>query len=150
MSMLALVLAAQLAHADTVPPYLSFPEPGLDDPAAYQGYTTRLFRDANANAFQVYLNARTGRVVHLWADAVNESVGFTVRDSAGRPAALVWGSGEAVVAVSGRTRSVAHTLEAPSPGTIGLFLLARCASGGTSSTRAAIPSRSMRGGGRSR
>jgi hypothetical protein len=126
MSFLALVLATQLAQrADTVPPYLAFPEAGLDDPAAYQGYATRLFRDANANAFQVTSNARTGRVVHLWADAVNESVGFTARDSAGRPAALAWGggSGEAVVSTSGRTRSVAHTLEAPSPVTIGLFLL---------------------------
>src|SRR5437773_8414099 len=38
MRFLALLLAAQMvASPDTVPPYLTFPEPGLDDPAAYQG-----------------------------------------------------------------------------------------------------------------
>ena len=37
MILLAFLLAAQLVPADTVPPYLAFPEPGLDDPAAYEG-----------------------------------------------------------------------------------------------------------------
>src|SRR2546427_5205271 len=103
MSVLALVLAAQIAlRGDTVSPYLAFPEAGLDDPAAYQGYATRLFRDANGNAFQVYLNGRTGRVVHLWADAADESVGFTARDSAGPPAPLTPGSTAAARAPAGR------------------------------------------------
>src|SRR5437870_6146394 len=133
MSVLAFLLAAQTAvPADTVPPYLAFPEAGLDDPAAYQGYATRLYRDANGNAFQVYLNNRTGRVVHLWADAADESVGFTARDSAGRPAALTWASVGAAVAASGGTRAVAYRLEGtgggggggtPAPLAIGLFLL---------------------------
>lgn len=105
------------------PPVLEFPESGLDEPAAYQGYATRLYRDAGANAVQVYLNRRTGRVVHLWADAANESVGFTARDSMGRPAALVWGSREAVVRAVDGTRSLAYTLETGSPVTLGLFLL---------------------------
>ena len=75
MRFFALLLAAQMvASPDTVPPYLTFPEPGLDDPAAYQGYATRVFRDAKGNAFQVYVNGRTGRVVNLWADAADESV----------------------------------------------------------------------------
>src|SRR2546425_12781045 len=108
---------------DTVPPYVSFPEPGLDDPAAYQGYETRVYRDARRNALQVYLNGRTGRVVSLWADAADESVGFTVRDSAGGPAELAWGSSGAAIAASGRTRSLSYGLEAPSSVTIGLFLL---------------------------
>src|SRR6266567_7387163 len=85
-------------EADTVPPYLAFPEPGLDDPAAYEGYETRVYRDSHRNAFQVYLNGRTGRVVSLWADAADESVGFTVRDSAGGPAGLAWGSSGAAIA----------------------------------------------------
>src|SRR2546427_8638203 len=103
MSILALVLAAQIAlRGDTVLPYLAFPEAGLDDPAAYQGYATRLFRDANGNAFQVYLNSRTGRVVHLWADAANESVGFTARDSAGPAPPLTPGSTAAARAPAGR------------------------------------------------
>src|SRR5437867_1242428 len=73
MRFLALLLAAQMvASPDTVPPYLTFPEPGLDDPAAYQGYATRVFRDAKGNAFQVYVNGRIGRVVNLWADAAEQ------------------------------------------------------------------------------
>src|SRR6266498_3166713 len=122
-SPLAFLLAAQLVRADTVPPYLAFPEPGLDDPAAYEGYATRVYQDARGNAFQVYLKGSSGRVVNLWADAANESVGFTVRDSSGKSAELAWGSSGAVAAGSGRTRSVSYALELPSSVTIGLFLL---------------------------
>src|SRR5207247_3023726 len=104
------------------------PRPGLDDPAAYRGYETRVFRDAKGNAFQVYLNRRIGRVVNLWADAADESVGFTVRDSAGRAGALDWASGGATVSASAeggqRERSVTYELGAgPGPLSIGLFLL---------------------------
>src|SRR5207245_1651930 len=111
------------ATHDTVRPYLAFPEPGLDAPAAYEGYATRVYQDASHNAFQVYLKGNTGRVVNLWADAADESVGFTVRDSAGKPARLAWGSSGAVVAGSGRTRSVSCSLDLPSSVSIGLFLL---------------------------
>lgn len=124
MTLLALLLATQVAaRADTVPPYLAFPEPGLDDPAAYEGYTTRVYRDASGNAFQVYLKGSTGRVVHLWADAADESVGFSARDSSGRPAELSWGWRGAVVTRTPQTRSVVYGLEAPSAVSIGLFLL---------------------------
>jgi len=111
-------------EADTVPPYLAFPEPGLDDPAAYEGYQTRVYQDASGNAFQVYLKS-SGRVVSLWADAANESVGLSVRDSTGKPAELAWGSSGAVVerSTAGRTRSVSYGLEAPSTVKIGLLLL---------------------------
>ena len=104
-------------------PVLEFPEPGLDDPAAYEGYQTRVYQDARGNAFQVYLNRSNGRVVHLWADAADESVGFTARDSGGTPAELAWSSSGAVAAAAGRTRSVSYGLEGPSPVTLGLFLL---------------------------
>ena len=124
MTLLAFLLAAQtVAQADTVPPYLAFPEPGLDDPTAYEGYDTRVYQDASHNAFQVYLKGNTGRVVNLWADAANESVGFTVRDSSGRPAELAWGSSGAVVTGSAHTRSVSYALELPSTVSVGLFLL---------------------------
>src|SRR5205823_5159050 len=65
------------------------------------------------------------RVVNLWADAANESVGLTVRDSSGKPADLAWASAGAVVERSParRTRSVSYALEAPSAVRIGLFLL---------------------------
>ena len=125
MSAAALLAALAIARADTVPPVLQFPDPGLDDPAAYEGYVTRVYRDARGNAFQVYLRGASGRVVNLWADAADESAGFTVRDSTGRPAELAWDSaaGGAVVAESGRTRSVSYGLELPSSVTVGLFLL---------------------------
>ena len=124
MSALALLVVLQaLARVDTVLPYLAFPEPGLDDPAAYEGYKTRVYRDASGNAFQVYVRGSSGRVVNLWADAANESVGFTVRDSSGKPAELAWGSSGAAVTASARTRSVSYGLEASSEVRIGLFLL---------------------------
>src|SRR5438477_7813892 len=42
----AFLIGAAVAAAQTrVQPVLGFPEPGLDDPAAYQGYQTRFFRD---------------------------------------------------------------------------------------------------------
>src|SRR6267143_1744831 len=124
MTLLAFLLATQtVAAADTVPPYLAFPEPGLDDPAAYEGYETRVYQDASGNAFQVYLRGSSGRVVNLWADAANESVGFTVRDSSGKPAEPAWGSSGAVVTQSTRTRSVSYALELPSSVRVGLFLL---------------------------
>jgi len=124
MTLLAFLLAAlTVAPADTVPPYLAFPEPGLDDPAAYEGYTTRVYQDASGNAFQVYLKGSTARVVNLWADAANESVGFTLRDSSDKPAELAWGSFGAVVAKTAGTRSVSYALELPSAVKVGLFLL---------------------------
>src|SRR6266704_5276741 len=123
MSLLAFLLVAQTATQDTVRPYLAFPEPGLDDPAAYEGYATRVYQDASHNAFQVYLKGNTGRVVNLWADAANESVCFTVRDSSGKPAELAWGSSGAVVTGPANTRSVSYGLDLPSSVSIGLFLL---------------------------
>ena len=85
MSLIALALFAQLAApATSVRPVLAFPERGLDDTAAYQGYQTRLFRDAAGNTVQIYLDARANRVVHLWADAEDESVGFTARGASGK------------------------------------------------------------------
>src|ERR1041384_6863559 len=101
MSFLALLRAARMiAHPDTVPPYLTFPEAGLDDPAAYQGYATRVFRDAKGNAFQGCVSGPQGRVVHVWAAAAAEALAFTVRAPPGAPAALDWASSGAVVSAS--------------------------------------------------
>ena len=88
MTLLALLLAVQA-------PYVAFPEPGLDDPAAYEGYATRVYRDSRNNAVQIYIDAKTGRVVHVWADALDESIGLTVRD------AVAFGAGEATVGATG-------------------------------------------------
>jgi hypothetical protein len=105
-----------------VAPVLAFPEPGIDDPAAYQGYQTRFFRDARGNVVQIYLDSRTGRVVNLLADAIDESAGFTVRDGAGRPAAISWASPTATVGIdmritsaAGRDRNIEYQLTVASP-----------------------------------
>ncbi|HEY3221379.1 MAG TPA: hypothetical protein VGJ80_11655, partial [Gemmatimonadales bacterium] len=74
----ALLLAIQTASTREAPPVLQFPTSGLDDPAAYEGYTARLYRDARGNSVEIYIEGKTGRVVHLWADGLNESIGFTV------------------------------------------------------------------------
>lgn len=109
------------AQGRQVAPILGFPEAGLDDPAAYQGYQTRFFRDTQGNVVQIYLDSRTGRVVNLIADAVDESVGFTVRDASGNPAALSWGSQTARIDSDSRTiatrgaRVIEYQLTANSP-----------------------------------
>ena len=124
MSLFALALFAQLAAPAKTLPVLSFPEPGLDDSAAYQGYQTRLFRDAAGNTVQIYLDARANRVVHLWADAEDESFGFTARDASGRPAPLQWNGTGATVSKTAHTRTLEHALVAnTSVINLGWFLL---------------------------
>ncbi len=105
-------------------PVLAFPEPGMDDTAAYQGYQTRFYRDSKDNTVQIYLEPRGGRVVQLWADAANESAGLTVRDAEGRPARLAWGAEPAEVSDSGAVRTIEYRLTAGAPRIeIGWFLL---------------------------
>jgi hypothetical protein len=122
--MLAALFLARSLLQGWQPPVLEFPEAGLDDPAAYAGYTTRFFRDARRNAFQISLDRRSGRVVHLWADASNASAGFTVRDTLGRPAAVTWDGPGADARQEGRLRSMVHHLASePTALEIGWFVL---------------------------
>jgi hypothetical protein len=108
-----LLASACVAPRETEqPPVLEFPEAGVDDPEAYEGYATRFFRDARGNTFQVYLNQRDGRVVHVWADAVNESAAFTVRDAEGRAAPVVWGGAGAEAGSAGERRTMRYRLAA--------------------------------------
>jgi hypothetical protein len=112
---LSLGAAPAVAQTRTVQPVLAFPEQGLDDPAAYQGYQTRFFRDTKGNVVQIYLDARSGRVVNLLPDAVNESVGFTVRDGTGKPIRLEWGSPDAIISQVGNRRTIEYQLVANAP-----------------------------------
>src|SRR5467141_3434682 len=99
---MAMLLALQTAPTREAPPVLHFPTPGLDDPAAYEGYTAQLYRDARGNSVEIYIEGKTGRVVHLWADALNESIGFTARAAGGR-GAVAFDAGPATVgATAGR------------------------------------------------
>src|SRR3982751_2412195 len=110
------VLLAQLAApTSAIRPVLAFPESGLDDSAAYAGYQTRLFRDAAGNTVEIYLDARADRVVHLFADAEDESVGFTARGAGGRAAKLRWDDTGALVSRRGRARTLEHALVADDP-----------------------------------
>ena len=124
MSLITLALFAQLAAPTKTLPVLAFPERGLDDSAAYQGYRTRLFRDARGNSVQIYLDARVNRVVHLLADAEDESVGFTARGPGGRAANLHWDGAGALVSGSAHARTIEHALVAHDARIdIGWFLL---------------------------
>jgi len=107
------LLGAGSAAAQTrVQPILGFPEQGLDDPAAYQGYQTRFYRDTKGNVVQIYLDARSGRVVNLLANAADESVGFTVRDGTGKPVRLEWASAGATISDSAGRRTIEYQVVA--------------------------------------
>ncbi len=124
MHVLASLIVVQSLLQVVQTPVLEFPEAGLDDPAAYEGYSTRFFRDSHRNAFQVYVDTRSGRVVHLWADAANASAAFTVRDTMGRPAPIVWGGPGANADWDGRRRAMRYRLASELDALeIGWFLL---------------------------
>ncbi len=110
MHVLASLFVVQALAQGVQAPVLEFPEAGLDDSVAYEGYATRFFRDSRRNAFQIYLDTRSGRVVHVWADASNASAAFTVRDTLGRPAPLTWGGSGVEVFDDGPRRAVRHRL----------------------------------------
>ncbi|PYP20524.1 MAG: hypothetical protein DMD54_00825 [Gemmatimonadetes bacterium] len=121
---LAVLLAIQAASVREAQPVLEFPTAGLDDSAAYEGYTARVYRDRRGNAVEIYIDGKTGRVVHLWADALNESIGFTVRDSGGK-AAGAFGEEKASVGITGGRRWLLYSLTVPGGRStqIGQFLL---------------------------
>lgn len=128
MSLSAFLIAAQLSAA-AMPlnrPVLAFPEPGVDDSLAYAGYHTRFFRDADRNTLQVYLDRREGRIVHLFANAENESIGLSARDAADRPAPIRWNGDVLSVrrSPSGRARMATYDLIADAPTvSLGRFVL---------------------------
>src|SRR6266545_1730509 len=97
--LLTILVALQTAPAREAPPVLQFPTRGLDDSAAYEGYAARLYRDSRGNSVEIYIEGKTGRVVHLWADALNESIGFTARAAGGQEAtaAVAFDAGPATV-----------------------------------------------------
>ncbi len=106
-------IAAVLVQAGApaqVAPVLGFPEPSLDDTSAYQGYQTRFYRDARGNPVQIYLAPESGRVVHLLANGANESIGFTARDTSGRPVRMSWEGDSAAVVDAGGSRSLSYRL----------------------------------------
>lgn len=130
MSVVLVSLLAQLAtpnsatQPERVAPVLDFPEAGMDDPAAYEGYRTRFYRDARGNTVQIYIKGKEGRVVTLLANAANESIGFSARDSTGQPAALTWGAAQATRSSEGPNRSVEFLLTTEIPRVdLGWFLL---------------------------
>ncbi len=118
--LLAFLLVMQSASAREAAPVLEFPTRGLDDSAAYEGYTARLYRDSRGNAVEIYIEGMSGRVVHLWADALNESIGFTVRD-----AAVTFGAQPATVGTADGRRWLRYSLTVPGGRSIqiGQFLL---------------------------
>src|SRR5256714_6709388 len=129
--LLTFLVAMQTAPARETAPVLEFPTRGLDDSAAYEGYSTRLYRDSRGNTIQIYIEGKSGRVVHLWADALNESIGFTVHDTGGQggqggqgtTAPVAFGAGRATVGATGGRRWLRYSLTARGEIRIGQFLL---------------------------
>jgi len=109
--MIAAWLVLGLLQTQTRVPVLDFPEPGLDDTASYQGYKTRFSRDTEQNTVQIYMEPRSGRVVNLWANGANESIGFTARDASKRPISLGWLNDTAWV----DDKSIEYELTSPAP-----------------------------------
>jgi hypothetical protein len=107
--MIAAWLVLGVLQTQTRLPVLDFPQAGLDDTASYQGYKTRFYRDSEQNTVQIYMEPRSGRVVNLWANGADESIGFTARDAKGRPVALAWASDSARVS----EKSMEYELTSP-------------------------------------
>lgn len=124
MNVLSFVLLAQLAAPGRlIPPVLVLPQPGVDDPSAYQGYQTRFYRDAAGNTVQIYFEGASGRLVHLLANADNESIGLTIRGTAG---SVRLRHADEDARVSGRQgfRALSYRVVAESPHVhLGWFLL---------------------------
>jgi hypothetical protein len=97
-------------NAQQQSPALEFPVQGLDDMAAYRDYQTRFYRDTSGTTIQVVLNQAIGRVVNLWADASNESMSFSVRDSSGKFSRVSWDSPGARASQDGVIRTLDYTL----------------------------------------
>ncbi|HEV7705624.1 MAG TPA: hypothetical protein VGO46_15105 [Gemmatimonadaceae bacterium] len=115
---------ARASTSREVQPVLFFPESGMDDTAAYEGYVTRLYRDSKRNTVQIYLDRRTGRAVLLWADALDESAAFTTRDAEGKPASMEWDGETATVTNDNVSRTITYRLRSALPSlTLGWFLL---------------------------
>src|SRR5256885_11316541 len=117
--MLVIALLAQLAAGTgggaRVQPVLAFPEVGMDDSASYAGYKPRFYKDVAGNTLQLYLDQRSGRVVNLWADSDNESLGFSTKSTRGSPEQVTWDSPEAVISGTPTHRVVEYTLTASDP-----------------------------------
>lgn len=115
LAVIFLFCCCSLIIAAEVQPILEFPQEGMDDPAKYQSYGTRFFKDSSGNSFQIYIDQKSGRVVNLWADAANESLSFTVRAADGKPVSIQWGSKTAIVSENKNMRSVQYDLTIGSP-----------------------------------
>ncbi len=107
--MIAAWLVVGVLQAQTTLPVLDFPEAGLDDTTSYQGYKTRFYRDSKQNTVQIYIEPRSGRVVNLWANGANESIGFSARDFKGRAVPLAWAGDSAWV----HDNSIEYELTSP-------------------------------------
>ncbi len=117
-------MVSLLAQWKPAPPVLEFPQPELDDPEVYRGYSTRFFKDSEGNTVQVILNQTTGRVMVVWGDAANESMAFTLRDTADHPASFHRAGDQAQVATEKDTRFLKFSLRIPASHLrLGHFLL---------------------------
>ena len=118
------LIIPHLIIPQSVSPVLEFPQPGLDDFSAYSGYQTRFYRDVKDNTVQISIDKKIGRVVNLWADAADESISFSIKDTEGNPVDLSWVALNADNSSEKNERYLQYTLSSSSSNIdIGLFLL---------------------------
>lgn len=113
-----------LTFAQTVSPVLQFPQPDLDDSTAYANYSTRFYKDSKENTVQISIDKNIGRIINLWADAANESISFSVKDSSGKPTEIYFEKSSANISEESNKRFLEYALTCKSSSiNIGLFLL---------------------------
>jgi hypothetical protein len=114
----------EMSKGKTILPMVEFPQFGIDDPAVYSGYVTRFYKDIKGNTTQVTIDSKNKRVTNLFADAANESVSFSWRNSRNENNDLKFASPKARVAEEGNFRTVEYTFSTSSSSiNLGLFLL---------------------------
>jgi len=119
------------------------PEAGLDDPAAYQGYQTRFFRDTKGNVVQVYLDAGAGASSICSPTPWTKASLHRSRWKRQADSARV-GSPDATISQTGNRRTIEYQLVANTPQIlIGWMLLGPCALSATSGILAAASSCSI-------
>ncbi len=104
-------------------PVLEFPQ---TETGEADGRLVRFYRDSSDNPFQITLDHESGRVVNTWANGLNESFAFSIRDEQEKPAAAHWVKSKADPASkgAGQSRSMTYELELDGPAAkIGHMLL---------------------------
>ena len=116
-------LLALLLQASQTAPVLAFPDPEPRRPRRLSGLPDPLLPRFEATPCRSISSRRPRADVLVWADAANESVGFTLGTLRGRRAGHFWARDSAEVADSGSTGAWSTPDSRRSPVELGWFVL---------------------------